>query len=199
MKSNESIIFIGRSGSGKGTQIELLREYISSNKPEANIFYFGSGEHFREFVKKEGYTSELMRDIIASGSLAPDFITEWLLVDAFVKNIQKEDQLMILDGFPRTLDQAHTLDSAMDYYKRDHVHVVHIDVSADEVRTRMMARDRSDDSSETIEKRIAWYNENVLPTLEYFRNSSDQYVVHDINGEQTPDQVHQDILSALNL
>jgi adenylate kinase len=198
MNANDTIIIMGRSGSGKGTQINLLKEYLAQQQPTFNIFHFESGSHFRNFIKAEGYTSELMRGIISEGVLAPDFITEWLLSDSFVKNMTKEDQILILDGFPRTLNQAYTLDSAMDYYKRTNIKVIHIDVSENEVRRRMLERGRKDDVDiDAIENRIEWYNKNVIPTIEYF-DTQEQYNVHHINGEQTIEEVHQDIIRTVN-
>jgi adenylate kinase len=194
----ETIVFIGRSGSGKGTQINLLKDRLSELSPEIPIFHFESGAHFRNFISSEGYTSRLMRDIIAEGKLAPDFITSWLLVDALVKEFAKH-QTLILDGFPRTQTQALTLDSAIDYYNRKHVKVVHINVSEDEVRKRMIERGRKDDQSqEIIDRRIQWYNENVVPTINYLRMKP-QYEVIDINGEQSIEEIHSEIMQRLHL
>lgn len=198
MTPEETIIFIGRSGSGKGTQIELLKEHLTTTRPEGSIFHFESGQHFREFIKAEGYTSELMRNIIAEGKLAPDFITGWLLVDALVKGFKK-GQTLILDGFPRTQTQALTLDSAMEYYNRENIKVVHIDVSEDEVRRRMKSRGRADDTShDVIESRIAWYNQNVIPTINYLRTKP-QYEVIDINGEQSIEEIQKELIQRLGL
>ena len=198
MTPEQTIIFIGRSGSGKGTQIELLKKHLETIHSERSVFHFESGDHFREFVKADGYTSELMRSIIAEGSLAPDFITGWLLVDALVKGF-REGQSLILDGFPRTQTQALMLDSAMDYYNRKNIKVVHIDVSEDEVRKRMAERGRTDDKAqEVIERRIAWYNENVIPTINYLRMKP-EYEVIDINGEQDIDEIQSELQQRLHL
>lgn len=193
----DTLIFIGRSGSGKGTQIDLLKKHLETTQPETDILHFESGSHFRSFIKDEGYTNELMRDIIARGELAPDFITEWLLVDDFVKKLNAENML-ILDGFPRTMNQALTLDSAMEYYKRDNIKVIHVEVSEDIVRERMLSRGRADDAEvEVINRRIAWYNNNVLPVLQHFE-SHDQYDVIHIDGEQSIDDVCAAIITKLN-
>lgn len=195
--NNETLIFIGRSGSGKGTQIALLKDFFKKQSPDVDILHFESGSHFRSFIKGEGYTNELMRDIIAHGKLAPDFITEWLLVDDLVRNLTPEKTL-ILDGFPRTINQAWTLDSAMDYYRRTNVKVIHVEVGEDEVRRRMLDRGRADDQEiEVINRRIDWYNKNVLPVLEYYRES-DQYQVIDVDGESSIEEVFADIKKQLN-
>ena len=198
MTSEETIIFIGRSGSGKGTQIELLKDHLKSVRSDTSIFHFESGDHFRNFIKHDGYTNELMRGIIAKGTLAPDFITGWLLVDALVKDF-KEGQTLILDGFPRTQTQAYMLDSAMDYYKRENIKVVHIDVSETEARRRMDERGRNDDkSAEVIDERIAWYNNNVIPTLNYLRMQT-RYQVIDINGEQAIEEIQKELIQRLGI
>lgn len=196
MSSEETIIFVGRSGSGKGTQVELLKKFLQEHYAETTIFHFESGEHFRNFIEAPGYTSKLMRNIIGEGKLAPDFITGWLLVEELVNNF-KEGQTLILDGFPRTQTQALMLDSAMEYYHRTNIKVVHINVSEDEVRRRMQTRGRKDDTNpEVIESRIYWYNQNVIPTLNYLRMRS-MYQVIDINGEQDVDEIQREIRERL--
>lgn len=195
--NNETLIFMGRSGSGKGTQITLLKDLIEKKNPGTDILHFESGSHFRSFIKGDGYTSERMRDIIAAGDLAPDFITEWLLVDDLVQNLTTE-KMLILDGFPRTINQALTLDSAMDYYKRDRVTVIHVEVSEDEVRRRMLDRGRADDKDlEVINKRISWYNDNVLPVLHHFEKLEQYNVIH-VNGELPINEVHAEVIQKLN-
>ncbi len=195
-KKRETIVFIGRSGSGKGTQITLLKDYLKRTYPETELLHYESGAHFRSFIKRQGYTSELMRSVIARGDLAPDFITEWLLVDEFVKYLT-EDKTLIIDGFPRTISQALTLHSAMDFYKRGLVKVIHLKVSADTVRERLLSRGRSDDAElEIIERRIAWYNANTIPVLEYLSRQS-QYRVIDVDGERPVEEIHKDIVNLI--
>ncbi|MCA9351743.1 nucleoside monophosphate kinase [Patescibacteria group bacterium] len=200
MNDIDTIIVMGRSGSGKGTQVALLKDYLTKTLPGTELFHFESGQHFRSFIKEDGYTNELMRDILGSGNLAPDFITEWFLVNALVNRLKKDDQILILDGFPRTVNQAMTLDSAMAYYQRSKVVVINVAVSDDVARERMKGRGRADDQDDVIERRIEWYNENVVPTIDYLKNH-DLYTVYDIDGEQSVEGVHAaiiEVLSSLN-
>jgi adenylate kinase len=197
MEKRETIVFIGRSGSGKGTQITLLKDYLKQQSPDVDILHYESGAHFRSFIKRQGYTSELMREVIARGDLAPDFITEWLLVDEFVKYLT-DSKTLIIDGFPRTISQALTLHSAMKFYKRGMVKVIHLKVSADAVKERLLSRGRSDDSElEVIERRIAWYNKNTVPVLEYL-SRQDQYQIIEIDGDRPVEEIHHDIINAIS-
>lgn len=193
----DTLVFIGSSGSGKGTQIVLLKEYIKKKYPETHILHYDSGEHFRSFVERDGFTSERMGDILGRGELAPDFITGWLLVDELVKKMTTK-KMLILDGFPRTLSQALMFDSAVDYYIREGVKIINIEVSHDEVRNRMIKRARDDDKNmEIIEKRLNWYEGNVVPVIEHFREN-DKYEVIDVNGEQSVEGVFEEIITKLN-
>ncbi len=193
----DTLVFIGSSGSGKGTQIKLLKKYIQEHYPETNMIHYDSGEHFRSFVERDGYTSQQMRAILGRGELAPDFITSWLLVNELVNKLTPE-KMLILDGFPRTVSQAIIFDSAVQYYKLESVKIINIEVSDDEVRRRMIARGRKDDqNTEVIEKRIQWYKENVVPVIKHFK-CKDEYEVLDINGEQSVDGVFEEIVQKLN-
>ncbi len=193
----DTLVFIGSSGSGKGTQILLLKDYIKNKYPDTNIIHYDSGANFRSFVERDGYTSQQMRNILGHGELAPDFITSWLLVNELVTKLTPE-KMLILDGFPRTISQALMFDSAVQYYKLKSVRIINIEVSHEEVRNRMIKRDRDDDKDkEIIEKRLSWYRHNVVPVVEHFRGK-DKYEVIDINGEQSPDNVFKEIINKLN-
>ncbi len=194
----DTLVFIGSSGSGKGTQIRLLKEFIKNKYPDTDILHYDSGAHFRSFVERDGYTSQKMRDILGRGKLAPDFITSWLLVDELVNKLTPE-KMLIMDGFPRTLHQAVMLESAFKYYESHNIKIINIEVTQDEVRRRMIERGRADDQdTEVIEKRIQWYEDNVIPVIEHFRELREKYEVIDINGEQSPEKVHTEIIEKLH-
>ena len=78
--------------------------------------------------------------------------------------------------------------------------VINVAVSDDVARERMKGRGRADDQDDVIERRIEWYNNNVVPTIDYLKNH-DLYTVYDIDGEQSVEGVHAaivEVLSSLN-
>ena len=198
MNTNETVIVVGRSGSGKGTQITLLKDYLNKNYQGLDIFHFESGEGFRNFIKKDGHTANILGKVIEKGGLAPDFITEWLVTRAFIEHITGEE-FLIVDGFPRTISQAQTFDEMMKYYGYTNIKVIHIKVSESEVCNRLYNRGRSDDKQlESIKRKIDWYNSNVIEAVNYMQ-SQDGYQMIDVNGEKTIKKVHQDIINKLEM
>ena len=73
-----------------------------------------------------------------------------------------------------------------------------LNVNKDEAKKRMLLRKRVDDSKESIEKRLAWYEDDVLPAIEYYRKH-DYYNVIDIDGEQSVEDVHKEIIAKVGL
>lgn len=188
---------MGRSGSGKGTQIELLKKFLENNNQL--VYHFESGNLFRSMIKAEGYSSDKLRTFLDSGNLVPDFLTDWLLINNLINNLENNKQILILDGYPRTMNQVDTLASALLYYDRKDVVVLHIEVSEQEVRRRMYERARGDDMDiEAIENRIEYYNQKVLPTIEKLRNK-DNYKVIDIDGEGDINRIQDSIKQILNI
>jgi adenylate kinase len=150
-------------------------------------------------IQSKGYTPDKLREFLNSGKLVPDFLTDWLLVNNLVNNLKNQDQILVLDGYPRTLNQVATLEDTLKYYGRTKVTIIHVEVSEQEVRRRMLERGRSDDLKvKSIENRIHFYNETVIPTLEILRNK-DKYTVIDINGEGEVDDIQESIRKNLTI
>lgn len=192
----ETIMFIGRSGCGKGTQSDLLMRDLAQTDPERKIFYLESGQKFREFIARGSFSSELSQAIMKKGGLQPSFLAVWNWAHLLVENLTANEHL-IFDGTPRKLDEAMILDTAMKFYQRERPTVIHLKVSKDWSRARLTARGRSDDATpEAIEKRLNWFDTDVMPTIEYFRTHPD-YDLLEINGEQTIEEVHAEIAKAL--
>jgi adenylate kinase len=195
--SIDTIMLVGPSGSGKGTQAALLKEHLKEMYPDRPLLHIETGSRFRNFIQQDGYTNDLMKTILGKGVLAPDFITEWLFVHDLVDEMT-EDTILILDGFPRTASQAMTLDSALEFYERDAVYVLNISVDPEIVRERLLDRGRDDDQNiEAVNNRIDWYAKNVLPTIKYLRVQP-QYHVFDIDGSVSIEGVQSQIKEALS-
>jgi len=188
-------IFFGRSGSGKGTQAQMLRQYIEDNG--GRTIYIETGDRFRSFMETGSYTAGMTKKVIASGGLMPVFMPIWLWANELVHSYTGYESL-ILDGLCRRIDEAPVLDSALKFYGIEKAHVIYINVSNDWAANRLQGRGRSDDSAEYINSRMAWFDREVLPVLEYFRDRN-RYAFHEINGEQSIESVHADIRSALEL
>jgi adenylate kinase family enzyme len=148
-------------------------------------------------MKKDNYTGKLTKDIINSGELLPEFLPIWMWSDFLIDNFKTGKENLILDGLARRVDEAPVLDKALKFYNRRKPEVIILNVSHEWGVERLLKRGRHDDHEEHIKKRIEWYDTNVVPTIEFFRNNPD-YTVHEINGEQTIEEVHEEIIKKIN-
>ncbi len=193
----KTIIFIGRSGSGKGTQIELMREYFKKNDSR-DFFHLEAGARFRRFIADKYYASELAREISLSGALQPEFLSVWGWVSELIENLNADTHLLI-DGTPRRIGEAHVLESVFEFFKRENVEIVHIKTSQDWAIDKMKKRGRGDDVSvASLINRMEWFEKEVVPVIEYFRMHK-AHSFYEIDGERSIEEVHRDILSALKL
>lgn len=188
-----TFIIIGRSGCGKGTQAKLLIDFLSEKNPTIPLKYLESGDKFRSFLKEQGYTQELSRAIMHEGRLQPSFLAVHIWSHILIESMEGNEHL-ILDGTPRTLPEAMVLDSAMEFYSRTKPTVLYLDVSREWSRARLSERKRADDvSSAEVEKRLGWFDTEVMPALTYLKNNP-LYTFLTINGEQSIEDVHKEIL-----
>lgn len=193
--SPQAFIFIGRSGCGKGTQVELLRPQLE--KGGLPVLYVETGDKFREFIKEDGYSAKLSKDVHGLDTRQPDFLACYMWSTILVRDYNGDAQV-IFDGTPRSETEARLLDTAIKFYKFEMVQVVHLDVSREWSQKHLLNRGRSDDATiSKINTRLNWFDKDVIPAIEYLKNS-DYHYVH-INGEQTVEKVHADILNALGL
>jgi adenylate kinase len=193
-----TIIFIGPQGSGKGTQIERLYKVIAEKDPTRRVVDIQTGRRFRALAaKRETYAERKIERTLDTGALQPDFLTHILWGQAMLDQLDPKSHLLI-DGFPRTVPQAQILEDALQFFERNQVQVINLDTPEEIVRQRMFERARDDDTADSIETRLRWYREDTLPVLDYYRVRPDTQV-HDIEGTASIDEVHQQILTALNL
>ncbi len=197
MNTPFTFVFFGIVGSGKGTQVELLEKYLKEKDPSAEVIFLSPGAEFRKLIQSGTYTGGLIRYKQENGFLQPDFLTNSVFVNFLLQNF-KENVHLMADGYPRSVSQAETFFNAMEFYNRTDVKVIYIEVSKEEAIKRMKLRARSDDTDEGIANRFDEYVNNVIPAMNYFRDKNG-YTLYSINGEQSVDEVHKELISKLGL
>jgi len=190
-----TVIFIGRSGCGKGTQAALLRDFITSRDAyKRQTLYVETGDKFRQFIRGDSYSSKLSSEIYASDKRQPNFLGAYMWSSMLVEELGEEMHLFF-DGVGRSKPEAELLTTALEFYKREKPTVVYLNVSRKWSEEKLLKRGRFDDATLTkIDARLDWFDKDVLPAVEYFKTNP-FYTFLDINGEQTVDNVHHDILT----
>ena len=153
------IILIGPPGAGTGTQCQRLVEHL-------DVPHLSTGEMLRTEVRSgspEGLRAAAHMD---QGQLVPDS----MILGMVTKRLESADCRggFLLDGFPRTLPQASTLDDLLERRAMNVDGVLELAVPRDELVRRMLARKRADDNPEIFSKRIASFEVQTAPLLEYY-------------------------------
>ncbi len=193
----QTILIMGRSGSGKGTQVRFIEEYIKDKDIDSlPLFHLETGKAFREFIKGSSLASRLAFDKSEKGERQPDFLAVWMWTHTVVLTL--EDQMhWIIDGTPRSLPEAKILESAFVFFKRPKPIIIYLNVGSEWSFDRMKARGREDDvNAGSKENRVKWFDEDVVPAIEYFKNQLD-CSFFEINGEQEIEKVREDIMAKI--
>lgn len=193
----QTIILLGPQGSGKGTQVQLLAQYLEKKDAGRPVYHFSVGELLRQFGSEGGYTEDRVNTSLLRGEMQPGFISSYLVARYFIVNL-KGNEHIIIDGYPRSPENLVNFDSAMDFYGRMLPTLVYLNIPDEESVTRLLKRGRSDDTEEGIRKRLAWTKEQFAPTIEHFTNNP-KYRFLEVDGLGTIDEVHARILNVLNL
>ncbi len=193
--SPQTLIFIGRSGAGKGTQAIKLINWLKTASPERHPFYVKTGEQFRQLLAGGSYTGRLLEGRLARGELMPSFLPIWVWSHLLIENLKGGEHL-IFDGTPRMLLEAKILDSMIEFYERAPATVINLAISRETAVERLESRGRGDDELAAINRRLDWFESETEPVLRYFKESP-LYRVVAIDGEQDIEAIHQDIISQL--
>jgi adenylate kinase len=146
-------------------------------------------------VKTDNYAASIAKHANTVGDRQPDFLAMWIWADTFVKNL-KGNEHIILDGSPRSLNEAQNLDLAMKFFKRRQPTVVYLNVPRRWSREHLLSRakkdNRVDDTPDSIEKRLAWFDADVLPAINYYRRDR-EYDFIEIDGTRSIEEVRADL------
>lgn len=208
-----NLILLGSAGSGKGTQAQMLAQ-------EFKMEILEMGELVRKAGEKKDKKGRLIAWMDKVGMHFPDdFILE--LFEQKIKRTAQNKNLLI-DGYPRTAGQAWDLDRILKkYYKNRPFWAVWLKVSEKEAIRRLLNRSvctkcgqifvsrkikkcpkcggkvkvrAYDQSRESIKRRLKWFQEHVVPAIEFY---SQRKVLIVINGEQLPEKVFKDIIKKI--
>ncbi len=191
----KTIILIGQSGCGKGTQSKLLEEFFKKEDPARPVLYVEIGMKFREFVQDDGYSSVLSKEIYEKNEPQPDFLVIWIWARFLIEKMTGEEHV-IIDGTPRSLFQAQVLMTALAFYGR-RASIFHLNISREVAESRLIARGRSDDINMTkINKRLDWFYTNVVPAIDFFKTQK-EHDFFELDAESSVENVHTEIVAAL--
>ena len=177
-----NIIIFGKPGSGKGTQADFL-------KNKYDLYHISTGDLFRKNITNETKLGIKAKSYLDNGDLVPDFITIKMLENEVLSN--KDVQGYIFDGFPRTLNQAESLDSFLISINLKINATIALEVSEDELISRLLERgkttNRSDDQDiDKIKNRFNEYNNKTSILINFYENQGKFFTVE---GKGTVDDI----------
>jgi len=215
MKRN--LIFLGAPGAGKGTFAGLLKDTIS-------ITHISTGEIFRNEIKNETELGKKAKQFVESGGLVPDE----LVASMVSKRLAEEDcnDGFILDGFPRTINQAALLKEALKKIDKKIDSVIFFAAGEELLIQRLTARltcrkcginfnkifgppkvegvcdkcggelyQRADDSLETAKNRLALYNKETAPLVDFYKKEN---LLCSLNSEGGKESITKELLKMVN-
>ena len=181
------MVILGRQGSGKGTQSERITEAFG-------CVHLSTGDVLRAAVTAGTELGRQAKVIMDSGGLVGDDIMNGLVRD----RLSHDDVAsggVLLDGYPRTSDQADALEAILEDLDHRLDVAVNIDVPIDVVTARMLDRGRSDDTAEAIQRRLELYEEQTAPLLDWFDARG---LLATVDGVGTPEEVFDRVAAAID-
>jgi adenylate kinase len=178
------VVLLGPPGAGKGTQAQKLSEKLG-------IPQISTGDLFRKNISEGTPLGLEAKRYLDAGDLVPSELTNKLVED----RIEQEDAAagFILDGYPRSVEQARALDEMLERHNTKLDAVLEFQVSEEELFTRLKARGRADDTEEVIHNRMQVYRDETWPLLEYYSHNN----LQPVDAVGTLDEVFARALRAL--
>jgi adenylate kinase len=155
------IVLLGPPGAGKGTQAQKLAEKLG-------IPHISTGELFRDNISKATELGLEAKKYLDSGDLVPATLTNRLVDDRL--NDADAAEGFILDGFPRSVEQAEALKDMLAARNTKLDAVLEFRVSEQELLDRLKSRGRADDTEDVILNRMKVYRDETAPLLDYYQS-----------------------------
>jgi adenylate kinase len=181
------VVLLGPPGAGKGTQAQLLSARLG-------VPAISTGDMLREAVAAGSDLGRRVEGIMAAGKLVDDGLMAEVVRDRLAKPDARAGYL--LDGYPRTLPQAKTLEGILADSGQDLDAVVMVDVPVDELVRRSLLRGRADDTEEVIRERQRVYREKTEPLIGYYKERG---LLREIDGHRPVDEVTAHMFAALGV
>lgn len=192
-----TVAFFGISGSGKGTQCTMLESYLKERDPSRTIVRPEMGNLLRDFMQTGTSLATHTGEILKAGGLVPSFLPIYLLTGMLNTSFTGTEHL-ILDGTCRRPDQSRAVNDMVRLWGRERPQAIVLELSKGEAKKRLVARGRFDDAKdEALESRFAWYQEQVVPSIEELRALG--WDIYKIDGSADMQTVFQSIRSALGI
>jgi adenylate kinase len=184
-----NVLLIGPPGSGKGTQGERLAARLG-------VDHIAAGDLLRAEVAAGTTLGTRVKELLERGDLVPDGVVINLVLPKVVSAAAAGGY--ILDGFPRTVEQAVEARKLADDADASAHAVIYLDVAQEELVRRILARadvqGRSDDNERTVQNRLHVFAEATSPLVDYYR---DRGLLHVIDAAKDEDAVTEAIVVAL--
>ncbi len=175
------LLLIGAPGAGKGTQAERLAARFG-------ISHISSGDLLRQHVRDQTALGRTVKSYVDHGDLVPDQV----VMDMLRKPVLAAVRGYVLDGFPRTVEQAEASYAAVRSLGVEVQAAIHLDVPREELLRRLLARGRgTEDAEAVVEHRLQVYQEKTVPLLAYYAGRE---WMSTVDGSRSADAVHGDIV-----
>ena len=175
------LIFLGPPGSGKGTQAKLLAERLG-------VPAISTGDMLRDAVRRGTPLGRRAQAIMEAGELVPDDVVIGLVAERVAS--ADAGNGFLLDGFPRTIEQAEALDRILEGNGASGDGVINLLVPEGTLVERLLGRaaleGRSDDRRETVAERLRVYREKTAPLVEHYRGLG---LLYDVDGSGSVEEV----------